>query len=217
MWCRPPSPRAGDHWKKGSGTCPLHFAQINQRDGFFLAGREPDPAFQWKKLEGRTLLADHGGQPLTMLKYAAHCQGVDWRKIDVVDAGSVRGDRRGVSRRPRRLRAPAGSGAAAARESNVSDHVVAAVGDAMPEVAFSSLMASREFLQSQTAVAFTRAYRRAQIVGDGSAGGARLPRAKPYLFPAPASTLLRARSAATRSLAAGPGIFRSPASATNSR
>ena len=147
--------------EKGERDLPLHFAQINQRDGFFLAGREPDPAFQWKKLEGRTLLADHGGQPLTMLKYAAHCQGVDWRKIDVVDAGSVeeidaafrggRGDyvhQQGPA--PQQL------------EVERLGYVVAAVGDAMPEVAFSSLMASREFLQSQTAVAFTRAYRRAR-------------------------------------------------------
>src|ERR1051325_2762858 len=67
---------------------PVHFAQINCRDGFFLAARQSDPTFQWKKLEGATLLADHGLQPLVMLKYAAHSNGVDWSSIDVVDAGS---------------------------------------------------------------------------------------------------------------------------------
>jgi NitT/TauT family transport system substrate-binding protein len=47
-------------------------------------------------------------------------------------------------------------------------HVVAAVGDAMPAVAFSSLMASRGFLQTETAKTFTRAYRRARSWVTGS-------------------------------------------------
>jgi NitT/TauT family transport system substrate-binding protein len=139
----------------------VHFAQINQRDGFFLAGREPDPAFTWKKLEGKSLLADHGGQPLIMLKYAAHCQGVDWNKIDVIDAGGVdeidaafrggRGDyvhQQGPS--PQQL------------EVERIGYVVAAVGEAMPPVAFSSLMASQAFLNTEMATAFARAYRKAR-------------------------------------------------------
>ena len=54
--------------ERGEANLPVHFAQINQRDGFFLASRHPEPGFTWKDLEGRTLLADHGGQPLYMLK-----------------------------------------------------------------------------------------------------------------------------------------------------
>ena len=148
--------------EKGERDLPAHFAQINQRDGFFLAGREPDPGFHWKKLEGKSLLADHGGQPLIMLKHALHCQGVDWSRITVIDAGSVeeidaafrrdRGDyvhQQGPS--PQQL------------ESEGIGYVVAAVGEAMPAVAFSSLMASHEFLESEMARAFTRAYRRARL------------------------------------------------------
>src|ERR1700730_6308776 len=55
------------NWKQreqGMGPLPVHFAQINQRDGFFVVGRQPDPAFEWKKLEGQAVLADHGLQPL---------------------------------------------------------------------------------------------------------------------------------------------------------
>jgi NitT/TauT family transport system substrate-binding protein len=147
--------------EKGERDLPVHFAQINQRDGFFLAGRQPDPAFHWKKLEGKSLLADHGGQPLVMLKHAVHCQSVDWNRIDVIDAGSIdeidaafrtgRGDyvhQQGPS--PQQL------------ERERIGFMVAAVGEAMPAVAFSSLMASRDFLQSKMARAFTRAYRRAR-------------------------------------------------------
>jgi NitT/TauT family transport system substrate-binding protein len=148
--------------EQGELDLPVHFAQINQRDGFFLAGRKPDPAFHWKKLEGKSLLADHGGQPLVMLKYAASCQGIDWNTVDVIDAGNVqeidaafragRGEyvhQQGPS--PQQL------------ESESLGHLVAAVGEAMPLVAFSSLMASRDFLQSEMARAFMRAYRRARL------------------------------------------------------
>ena len=147
--------------EKGERDLPVHFAQINQRDGFFLAGREPDPAFHWKKLEGRTLLADHGLQPLVMLKYAAHCQGVDWQKIHVIDAGSA-GEIDAAFRRGEGDYVHQQGPAPQQLEVDGLGHVLTAVGDAMPEVAFSSLMASQAFLKSQTAVAFTRAYRAAR-------------------------------------------------------
>ena len=147
--------------ENGERDLPVHFAQINQRDGFFLAGRGAVSAFDWKQLEGKSLLADHGGQPLVMLKYAAHCRGVDWNKIEVIDAGSIedidaafrsgRGDyvhQQGPF--PQQL------------QSECIGHPIAAVGEAMPAVAFSSLMASREFLDSEMAKAFTRAYRSAR-------------------------------------------------------
>jgi NitT/TauT family transport system substrate-binding protein len=145
----------------GEKDLPVHFAQINTRDGFFLAGRLPETSFEWKTLEGKTLLADHGGQPLAMLKYAVAAQGVDWERIGIVDAGDIReidaafraglGDyvhQQGPA--PQQL------------EKEGMAHVVASVGEAMPAVAFSSLMASREFLRTDAARAFMRAYRKAR-------------------------------------------------------
>src|SRR5207344_3014788 len=37
---------------KGETPAAVHFAQVNEMDGFFLTGREADPAFTWDKLEG---------------------------------------------------------------------------------------------------------------------------------------------------------------------
>ena len=54
----------------------VHFAQINERDGFFLAGREADGEFDWSKLVGREVLVDHFFQPLAMFRYALHKQGI---------------------------------------------------------------------------------------------------------------------------------------------
>ena len=147
--------------ENGERDLPAHFAQINQRDGFFLAAREPDLSFHWKKLEGKSLLADHGGQPLVMLKYALHCQDIEWDKIDVIDAGSV--DEIDAAFRQGRGDYVHQQGPAPQQfERERIGHPVASVGEAMPEVAFSSLMASREFLGSAMASAFTRAYRRSR-------------------------------------------------------
>ena len=37
---------------KGEVPDVVHFAQINETDGFFLTGRDPDPDFDWRRLEG---------------------------------------------------------------------------------------------------------------------------------------------------------------------
>lgn len=152
------------NWKpmeRGDAPLPVHFAQINRRDGFFLAGRASEPGFRWSQLEGRTLLADHGLQPLVMLKYAVHYNGVDWSRVRVVDAGSP-------EEMEKAFRAGKGDyvhlqGPAPQQlEIDGAGYVVASVGRSMPEVAFSSLCASREFLETETAAAFIAAYSRAR-------------------------------------------------------
>ena len=46
----------------------MHFAQVNEKDGFFLSAREPDPDFKWNKLKSGRILVDHAEQPLAMFK-----------------------------------------------------------------------------------------------------------------------------------------------------
>ena len=78
--------------EKGQRPPAVHFAQINEKDGFFLTGRAPDPAFTWDKLRGKQVLVDHGGQPLAMFKYACHRRGLDYAAIDAVDVPSAQMD-----------------------------------------------------------------------------------------------------------------------------
>jgi NitT/TauT family transport system substrate-binding protein len=147
--------------ERGEKPAGVHFAQINQRDGFFLVGRQRSPAFHWKMLEGRTLLADHAAQPLAMLRYAVHRQGTDWSRIRVVDAGTPEqiadAFRRGEGDFAH-LQGPA----AQQLEEEGCGCVVASVGEAMPAVAFSSLLATRAFLATEAARAFLRAYSKAR-------------------------------------------------------
>lgn len=144
---------------RGETPPVLHFAQINERDGFFLAGRRPDPDFAWSGLAGKTVLVDHAGQPLAMFKYACLKQGLDYDSIEAVDAGSSaemdaafrsgEGDfvhQQGPA--PQQL------------EMEGAGYVVASLGEAIPPCAFSSLAAKREWLASEMARAFMRAYRK---------------------------------------------------------
>jgi NitT/TauT family transport system substrate-binding protein len=145
------------NWKpreRGVEPLPVHFAQINQRDGFFLVGRQPEPAFDWKNLEGRTLLADHGLQPLVMLKYAARHNGADWTKIKVIDGGT-----------PEKMAAAFGNGTADyvhLQAPVVSGEIAVSVGTSIPAVAFSSLCCARAYQKTDAYQAFLKVYERAR-------------------------------------------------------
>jgi len=138
----------------------VHFAQINEMDGFFLTGRAPDPSFSWDKLRGKRVLVDHGGQPLVMFKYACHRSGLDFKAITAVDVPSAQMDeafRKGEGDyihqqgpAPQQL------------EHDRAGHIVASVGQAIGPCAFSSLAATREWLVTDAAKRFTRAYRKAR-------------------------------------------------------
>ena len=147
--------------ERGGSNDLVHFAQINERDGFFIAAREPDPDFRWDKLIAGKVLIDHAAQPLAMLKYAVHKMGVDYAKIDSVDAGNV-------DEIDQAFRAGQGDyvhqqGPAPQQlEHDGVGHVGASVGEAIGPVAFSSVTASRDWLATDMAKAFMRAYRRAR-------------------------------------------------------
>jgi NitT/TauT family transport system substrate-binding protein len=140
--------------EKGIEPLPVHFAQINRRDGFFIAARRAEPEFQWKGLEGKTLLADHGGQPLAMLKYAVKYNGVDWGNISVVDAGGpeemAAAFREGMGDYLH-AQGPVGAG-----------EIVASVGASMPPVAFSSLCCAPGYQQTQEYRVFVDLFERAK-------------------------------------------------------
>ncbi len=135
-----------------------HFAQINRYDGFFIAARRPDPDFTWKKLLDGRVTYVHGGQPEAMLRYALHKQGVDLDQVHGIHKPTTpemmesfrsgEGDyfhEQGAY--PQQLE----------REGVAS--IVASVGEVIGPVAFSSLAAKDDWLQSDDARRFTAAYR----------------------------------------------------------
>jgi NitT/TauT family transport system substrate-binding protein len=155
--------------EKGQTPPAVHFAQINEKDGFFLTGRAPDRAFTWDKLRGKRVLVDHGGQPLAMFKYACHRRGLDYAALKAVDVPSGQMDQAFRS----------GDGdyihqqgpAPQQLEHDGVGHIVASVGEAIGPCAFSSLAATRDWLRTDMAQRFMRAYRKARawVVGTPAA------------------------------------------------
>jgi len=166
---------------KGETPAVVHFAQINEMDGFFLTGREADADFTWDKLEGAEVVMFKGGQPLAMFKYACHKAGIDFDKIKPITPGGAadidkafrQGEGQFVQQQgpfPQQLAAD-GVG-----------HVVAQVGKLIGPCGFSSLAATRDWLETDMAKAFVRAYRKTRIYMNETPAAEIAKAEKPY-FP----------------------------------
>ena len=139
----------------------VHFAQINERDGFFLASRQPEAEFQWQNLIGKQVLVDHLFQPLAMFRYALYKQGVEEQQIKIIDAGDVEAIDRAFRSGQGDYVHQQGPAPQQLEKDGVA-HVVASVGEAIGPVAFSSLCALRSWLETDMAKSFMRAYRAAR-------------------------------------------------------
>lgn len=166
-----------------SGKIPtaVHFAQVNEMDGFFLTGREADPDFSWDKLEGAEVVMFKGGQPLAMFKYACHKAGIDFDKIKAINPGGPadidkafrQGQGQYVQEQgpfPQQL------------EADGVGHIVAQVGKQIGPCGFSSLAATRDWLGSDMAKAFMRAYRKTRRYMNETPAAEIAKAEKPY-FP----------------------------------
>lgn len=154
--------------ESGQKPAIAQFAQINTRDGFFIAAREPVRDFSWNHLKSGKFMHVHGGQPEVMLRYGAHRMGLDLDEIARINIPSTQemmdAWRRGQGdffheqgAFPQQL------------EYERCAHVVASVGDAVGPVAFSSLVCRWDWLKTETARRFTHAYRAAREWANRSA------------------------------------------------
>ncbi len=136
----------------------VHFAQINEMDGFFITSRTPQPDFKWNDLEGKTVVMFKAGQPNAMFRFACHKAGINYDAIVPITPG-------GAAAIDEAFRAGQGDFVVQQGpfpqqlEQEQLGHVVAQVGPMIGPNAFSSLAASPDWLKTDEAAAFTRAYR----------------------------------------------------------
>ena len=75
---------------QGNEDAPVHVAEINQRDGFFLLGRTPADGWRWADLEGaRVIPVGFTPIPWMSLRSALIRQGVALDHVTLVDASTV--------------------------------------------------------------------------------------------------------------------------------
>ena len=139
----------------------VHFAQINNTDGFFIAGRKANSNFTLQDLKGKRVIVDHGGQPLHMFNYACHKVGLKLSDFEAIDAGSAEdmvAAFKGGEGDYVHLQGPAPQ----QLEFEGSGVVVGRLGDWVGPCAFSSLASRSDWLETNEAVAFMRAFRAAR-------------------------------------------------------
>jgi NitT/TauT family transport system substrate-binding protein len=146
------------------GARLVHFAGVNDRNGFFLLSRLPRPAFRWSDLVGRTVIS-FGGAPTPWLcmQSVLRRHGVDPTTVtfrrDLATPDAVAAFRAGhadfLEHGPPVIDRLMADGAG---------HLAASMGDATGPVPFSSFMATPEMLTKHrdVVVAFVRGLYRAQ-------------------------------------------------------
>ena len=158
---------------------------ISRRSTRWTGSSSPDarriPTFTWGKLEGAEVVMFKGGQPIAMFKYACYKAGIDFNKIRPICPGGAaeidqafrRGEGQYVQQQgpfPQQLQAD-GIG-----------HIVAQVGKQIGPCGFSSLAATRDWLETDMARAFMRAYRKTRIYMNETPASEIAKAEKPY-FP----------------------------------
>lgn len=143
-----------------AGQRPLvaNFAQINTRDGFIVASREPDVDWTWDKLKSGKFLYVHGGQPEAMLRYGLHQSGIDLSILTGIESA-------GGDEMMSQWRSGAGDffheqGAFPQQlEHEGSGHIVGSIGELVGPTAFSSLVCRWNWMETDEARRVTAAYR----------------------------------------------------------
>ena len=141
-----------------------HFAQINQKDGFFIAralgNEESTRRFNWGDLENKSIIADHLFQPMATLKFVLEQAGVNLSKITFIDAGNAEQSQAAFLAGEAEfihLQGPYPQQLAEQGKVNI----VASVGEALGPIAYSSLCATNDWLAKPMAIKFISAYKKA--------------------------------------------------------
>lgn len=145
---------------EGQRDYPVIFGQLTACDGSFLVGRNPEPDFDWKNLEGKHILAGRpGGVPAMTLQWVLNQNGVNTDTPDfdtsvAFDAmvGTFETD---TSIDYTTMFEPTASEYVALGKG----YIVASVGEASGEVPYTAFSAQKSWLKdnNDTAKAFLRA------------------------------------------------------------
>ena len=143
---------------------PVHFAAVNDRNGFFLLGRQAQRTFGWSDLIGKTVIS-FGGAPTPWLCMQAVLRrhGVDPARVTFL-RGLSTADAVGAFRARKAEFLEHGPPVVDQLVADGTGHLLASMGDATGPVPFSSFMATRQTLarDRERFVRFVRGLSRAQ-------------------------------------------------------
>ena len=175
----------------GDEDAPLHIAEINQRDGFFLVGSAPTDNWQWSDLEGSTLIPiGFTPVPLTSLTAALRKHGVDIDSITMFKGLSA-DDALAAFRRGDADYIHMPNPQAQALIEDGAGHLAAALGSEHGYLCYSSFAATPDFIDQHPDIAhrFVRGFYKAQQWLAAADAATVAQRVEPFFAGIPASVL----------------------------
>ena len=137
-------------YTQGREDYAINFAQLTQRDGSFLVGREKDDDFKWEDLKGKEVLGGRaGGMPEMTLEYVVKSYGlkipedVNVRtdvQFDVLAGAFVGGEGDYVS-----LFEPVAS----SLEKEGKGYIVASIGEAGGYIPYTAYSATKKYMEEK--------------------------------------------------------------------
>ncbi len=152
-------------YNQGREDYPVVFAQLTQRDGSFLVGREDDKDFSWEEIKGKTVVGGRpGGMPEMALEYVLKNHGIDVKSdlnlITNIAFNATAGAFKGGTGDYVALFEPSAS----ALEKENSGHIVASVGKSAGTLPYTCFYATKSYIEANPSVieGFTRAIYKGQ-------------------------------------------------------
>ncbi len=159
-------------YNEGREDHPVVFAQLTQKDGSFLVGREPEPDFEWESLKGTTIIGGRkGGMPAMALEYVLRNHGLvpneDLEFLTNIQFDLMAGAFTGGTGDYVALFEPVGS----ALELEESGYIVASIGASAGNIPYTAYAANKSFIEKNEdlILRFTRAiYKGQQFVSENT-------------------------------------------------
>ncbi|HOB21099.1 MAG TPA: ABC transporter substrate-binding protein [Candidatus Atribacteria bacterium] len=153
-------------YNEGREDHPIVFAQLTQKDGSFLVGRNPEPDFKWESLAGKTIIGGRkGGVPAMALEYVLRQHGLvpnkDLEFLTNIQFDLMAGAFKGGTGDYVALFEPV----AATLEKEGSGYVVASIGAAAGELPYTAYMAKKSYIEKNSDIIqrFTNALYKGQL------------------------------------------------------
>ncbi|MBM6837943.1 ABC transporter substrate-binding protein, partial [Clostridium saudiense] len=136
-------------YNQGREDYPVVFAQLTQKDGSFLVGREEEEDFDWKSLEGKELIGGRpGGIPEMALEYVLKENSLDPTNdvsmVTNIDFTATAGAFKSGTGEYVALFEPTAS----MLEKEGSGHIVASIGESAGNIAYTCFYTTKSYMDN---------------------------------------------------------------------
>ncbi|MED5208907.1 MAG: ABC transporter substrate-binding protein [Chloroflexota bacterium] len=138
----------------GAETVPIHFAEINSRDGFFVISRTKNDNFEWEHFkQGKVIPVDFCPMPWASFRYALQNHNIDPSEVDLLTGLNLNDAMENFrSGKAEYIHVP--QPAAEELLEDGSGHLAVALGPENGHLAYSSFATTHKFLEKESDIVY---------------------------------------------------------------